>query len=129
MSSIGHDIYRYIANNFTSNGETFNKPITEELLMQLIGTFGIDILKEEGFIEPSDCPDSYIWCETRDRVDFELLRAFDYLCPICKQRTATELDGGWSPTKFNTYKFVYVCDNCGFLCKHEFKKDTDVADV
>lgn len=55
-----YDIYEYVRDAYQSVNATFYRPLTETLIVQLVGTFGLDILKSTKLIEPTSYPGQYV---------------------------------------------------------------------
>lgn len=60
VSTMEYDIYEYVRDAYRSVNVTFHRPLTETLIVQLAGTFGLDILKSSKLIEPTGCPGQYV---------------------------------------------------------------------
>lgn len=55
-------IYEYVRNAYKSLNKSFYIPITESLIIQLVGNFGLDILKDSNLIEPTAYSGQYVLC-------------------------------------------------------------------
>lgn len=59
-----YTIYEYVRDAYRKVNVSFHRPLTEALIVQLVGYFGLDILKNTKLIEPTTCPGQYVlWCE------------------------------------------------------------------
>lgn len=59
-----YDIYEYVRAAYQKVNASFHTPLTEDLIVTLVGTFGLDILKTTKLIEPTSYPGQYVlWCE------------------------------------------------------------------
>lgn len=57
-------LYEQVRNAYSLMNESFSRPIAEDLIIHLVGTFGLDMLKKTKLIGPTDNPGQYIlWCE------------------------------------------------------------------
>lgn len=59
---IEYQLYEYIRDAYKRISAPFYYPLTEGLIVQLVGTFGLDILKNTKLIEPTDNPGQYVLC-------------------------------------------------------------------
>lgn len=55
-----YNIYEYVRDAYQSVNVSFRRPLTETLIVQLVGTFGLDILKSGKLIEPTNYPGQYV---------------------------------------------------------------------
>lgn len=55
-------IYEYVREAYRKVNVSFYKPITEDLIVHLVGQFGLDILKKAKLIEPTSYPGQYVLC-------------------------------------------------------------------
>ncbi len=59
-----YDIYEYVRDAYRKVNVSFHIPLTEDLIVNLVGTFGLDILKSSKLIETASYPGQYVlWCE------------------------------------------------------------------
>lgn len=58
--STEYDIYEYVREAYRSVNVSFHRPLTEALIVQLVGKFGLDILKSSKLIEPTSYPGQYV---------------------------------------------------------------------
>lgn len=59
-----YDIYEYVRNAYRKVNASFHTPLTEDLIVELVGQFGLDILKSTKLIEKTSYPGQYVlWCE------------------------------------------------------------------
>ena len=60
-----YDIYEYVRDAYRKVNASFHTPLTESLIVTLVGEFGLDILKSSKLIEPTNYPGQYVlWCES-----------------------------------------------------------------
>lgn len=59
---IEYKIYEYVRDAYRQVNKSFHCPITEDLIIQLVGTYGLDILKKTLLIEPTSNPGQYVLC-------------------------------------------------------------------
>lgn len=57
-----YTLYEYVRDAYRKVNASFYRPITEDLIVQLVGTFGLDILKKTKLIEPTSNPGQYVLC-------------------------------------------------------------------
>ena len=59
-----YTIYNYIRKRILEfkNARAFYVPITTDLIVQFVGQFGLDILKEAKLIEPTEYPGQWFLC-------------------------------------------------------------------
>lgn len=56
-------IYEYVRNAYRqANEKSFHKPLTKDLIIHLVGGFGLDILEKAQLIAPTSYPDQYVLC-------------------------------------------------------------------
>lgn len=60
VSTMEYDIYEYVRDAYRKVSASFYTPLTEVLIVQLVGKFGLDILKSSKLIEPTSYPGQYI---------------------------------------------------------------------
>lgn len=53
-------IYEYVRNVVMSIDKTFKRPITKDLIIHLVGTYGLDILENAKLIAPTESPYQYV---------------------------------------------------------------------
>lgn len=59
-----YTIYEYVRDAYRKVNASFHTPLTEDLIVTLVGTFGLDILKSSKLIEKASYPGQYVlWCE------------------------------------------------------------------
>ena len=58
-------LYEYVRDVYKTQNASFYRPLTEALIIQLVGKFGLDILTRSKLIGPTDYPGQYVlWCES-----------------------------------------------------------------
>lgn len=57
-----YDIYEYIRAAYRKVNASFHAPLTEDLIVELVGKFGLDILKSTKLIEATSYPGQYVLC-------------------------------------------------------------------
>lgn len=60
--SIEYYLYEYVRNAYMQVNTSFYRPLTEALIVALVGRFGLDILKNTKLIEPTSNPGQYVLC-------------------------------------------------------------------
>ena len=55
-----YDIYEYVRGAYRQANTSFYRPLTEDLIVELVGRFGLDILKSSKLIEPTTFPGQYV---------------------------------------------------------------------
>lgn len=59
-----YDIYEYVRDTYRKVNVSFHTPLTEDLIVTLVGKFGLDILTSTKLIGPANYPGQYVlWCE------------------------------------------------------------------
>lgn len=59
-----YDIYKYVRDAYRKMNASFYTPLTEDLIVRLVGQFGLDILKSTKLIGETSYPGHYVlWCE------------------------------------------------------------------
>lgn len=59
-------IYEYVRNVVMSIDKTFKRPITKDLIIHLVGGYGLDILENAKLITPMENPNCYVLsCEEK----------------------------------------------------------------
>lgn len=57
-------LYEHVRDVYRQINEPFYTPLTEDLIISLVGSFGLDILKSTKLIGPTSNPGQYVlWCE------------------------------------------------------------------
>lgn len=57
-------LYEYVRDAYRRVNASLYRPLTEDLIVTLVGTFGLDILKNAKLVEPTSYPGQYVlWCE------------------------------------------------------------------
>ncbi len=56
-----YDIYEYVRNAYRKISVSFHTPLTEDLIVSLVGQFGLDILKSSKLIETASYPGQYVF--------------------------------------------------------------------
>lgn len=59
---IEYTLYEYVREAYKRANTSVYRPLTEDLIVRLVGTFGLDILKSTKLIEPTTYPGQYILC-------------------------------------------------------------------
>lgn len=57
-----YTVYEYVRHAYRQAGTSFYRPLTEELIVHLVGAFGLDILKSAKLITPTNYPGQYVLC-------------------------------------------------------------------
>lgn len=57
-----YDIYEYVRDAYKKVNVSFHRPLTKDLIVALVGQFGLDILKSSKLIEATSYPDQYVLC-------------------------------------------------------------------
>lgn len=57
-----YDIYEYICAAYRKVNSSFYTPLSEDLIVELVGKFGLDILKSTKLIEATSYPGQYVLC-------------------------------------------------------------------
>lgn len=61
-----YTIYEYVRDAYRKMKTKFYIPLTESLIIELVGKFGLDILKNTKLIEPTDYPGQWVLsCEQK----------------------------------------------------------------
>ena len=60
--NIEYRLYEYVRNTYKQIKASFYCPLTEALIVTLVGRFGLDILKNAKLIEPTSNPGQYVLC-------------------------------------------------------------------
>lgn len=55
-----YTLYEYVRTAYRKTNVSFCRPITESLIIQLVGSFGLDILKNTKLITPTAYPGQYV---------------------------------------------------------------------
>lgn len=53
-------MYEYLRDAYRHTNTSFYRPLTEDLIVHLVGRFGLDILKNTKLIEPTAYPGQYV---------------------------------------------------------------------
>ena len=59
---IEYTLYEYVRDAYKKANSTFYRPLTEDLIIHLVGGFGLDILKNTKLIAPTSYPGEYVLC-------------------------------------------------------------------
>ena len=62
MFDIENALYNYIRDAYKNLGASVYCPLTDSLIIQLVGIFGFDILANAKLIEPTKCPGQWVLC-------------------------------------------------------------------
>lgn len=63
--SIEEQLYQVVRCVYKTNGASCYRPLTEDLIIHLVGSFGLDILKKAKYLNPTAVPGQYVlWCES-----------------------------------------------------------------
>jgi hypothetical protein len=57
-----YTLYEYVRDAYKSINTPLYRPLTEDLIVHLVGGFGLDILKKTKLIEPAENPGQYVLC-------------------------------------------------------------------
>lgn len=57
-----YDIYEYVRDAYKKVNVSFHRPLTEDLIVSLVGKFGLDILRASRLIEQTSYPGQYVLC-------------------------------------------------------------------
>lgn len=57
-----YDIYEYVRNAYLKVNASFYRPLTEDLIVELVGQFGLNILKSTRLIDETSYPGQYVLC-------------------------------------------------------------------
>jgi hypothetical protein len=59
---IEYILYEYVRDAYRQTNSSFSRPLTEDLIIHLVGGFGLDILKKAKLIEPTSFTGQYVLC-------------------------------------------------------------------
>ena len=59
---IEYKLYEYVRDAYRKVNNGVYSSLTEDLIMHLVGAFGLDILKRSKLIAPTDCYGHYVLC-------------------------------------------------------------------
>ena len=57
-----YTLYNYVRDAYRRTNASFHRPLTEDLIVHLVGYFGLDILKRTRLIEATGYPGHYVLC-------------------------------------------------------------------
>ena len=60
--NIEEQLYEYVRVAYSAINTSFYRPLTEDLIIHLVGSFGLDILKKTKFIEETAVMGQYVLC-------------------------------------------------------------------
>lgn len=59
---IEYTLYEYVREAYGRANSSLYRPLTEDLIIHLVGAFGLDILKNTKLIEPTGGMGQYVLC-------------------------------------------------------------------
>lgn len=71
MKITEYTLYDYVRDAYKRTNESNYCPLTESFIMGLVGSYGLDILKQTKLIEPTSNPGQYVLCGYVDWVGGE----------------------------------------------------------
>ena len=57
-----YTLYEYLRDAYRKVNASFYRPLTEDLIVELVGSFGLDILKSAKLIAPTEYSGQYVLC-------------------------------------------------------------------